>query len=268
MRHLSFAATGFMLAILLLPPTAHGAGNVLLPSATDSNGQPSLPNLGIGVPSSSAGMANSSLPIQAPVSPPPARATQAMAPVSTPQISTPATQTNNPITTLDPTIAAKLPRGTMPTTIIHQPDTSASLAQAGRNLPNSLMIAIGGSSLFGAADVKNISKELGLSRDQISSACLLTVGGLMQTDKNSYILDGGASTQYTVRYEGMIQNYLLVGNALCTANNIPPGSGFLAEMGGRYIIPLKQIKCPPPTRQVSSLTITYDGSGTSKCAYQ
>ena len=173
------------------------------------------------------------------------------------------------ISPIDTASAAKLPPGVIPTQVIHQPDMSAVMAMATKSLPYGLTIAISGQSIFGAKDVTDIGNKLGLSRDQISSNCILTVRGIMRTDKGATILDGGATPSVSVRYDGVIQDYLMAAQALCTVgSHLPPGSGFLTETNGRYSVPLQQITCPAPKQQVTQLTITYTGDGKSQCAYQ
>jgi hypothetical protein len=143
------------------------------------------------------------------------------------------------------------------------------LAQANQNLPYVQTISISGRSIYGANDVTLINKKLGLSSAQISSNCILTVRGVMQTDVSPYIIDGPPTLpQVVVHYDGMIKSYIMTGVAMCTAGQLPPGSGLITEVGNRYSIPLQMIKCPLPTQQASQLTITYNGSGTSQCVYQ
>ena len=164
---------------------------------------------------------------------------------------------------------AKLPPGEIPTTIIHQPVATDASDQSGAALPHKLTVTISKRSIFGATDVQKIGAKLGLRRRDIFSSCILAAQGVMQTDKGTYLLVGQASPQAEVNYDGMIRNYMMTGVALCAAKApLPPGSGFLTEIGDRFSIPLQAIHCPPPDRQVTGLTITYDGSDTSQCDYQ
>jgi len=156
----------------------------------------------------------------------------------------------------------------MQTVIIHAPDMSAALAQAGQNLPYGLAISLTGQSIFGANDIKAISTKLGLGASQIAGACVLTVRGIMRTSKNPVLIDGGNAPQIQVRYDGTIQGYMISALALCSVATLPPGSGMITETGGRYQVPLQAITCAPPTRQVSQLLITYTGDNKSSCAYQ
>lgn len=144
------------------------------------------------------------------------------------------------------------------------------LAQAGKDLPYSLAVIIGEKSIFGDQDLKTISNKLGLKRDQVSSACTLSPRGIVQTDKGAYILAGDGSPHSSTRYDGTIKNYIMSAQASCAASigSLPPGSGFITQIGDQYIVPLQQIHCPVPNRQVTSLTVTYDGSNKSQCAYE
>ena len=137
----------------------------------------------------------------------------------------------------------------------------------GANLPFGITLSISGKSIFGAKDVQAITEKLGLTREQIPSSCILTVRGIMRTDKSAYILDGGAAPQATVRYDGVIESYLMAAAALCTAGKLPPGSGFITETNGRYIVNLQPITCPAPKRQAQQLSIDYDGSDKAGCNY-
>ncbi len=272
------AALGLLVAVTIAPQVGHATGNVLLPSASPNSdsGALSLPSLGLSVPTPPP-VDSSLLPPEPP--PPPKPAPKAQAPVAPTPTAMPPSQgsaAGAPPTNVQDTIAPftedevkRLPPGTIPTRVLHQPDMSATMAQAGRNLPYSLTIGFSDKSFFGAKDVETINKKLGLSRDQVSSSCYLSVGGLLQTDKGSQMIAPGLSPQATVRYDGRIKNYLITSQALCLAgNNLPSGSGFLTEIGNRFVIPLQPITCSAPNSQVTGLTITYNGSGTSQCTYQ
>lgn len=281
MRHVPLATTTLLLSLALAPQTSQAAGNVLLPSDSSSA------NLGFAPQSSSAPeAANSSNPIAPPASP----TTPSLLPSSSAPIPAPATPTvpppqsvgaasgMTPVPTL-PTItvsspvtaaqAAHLKPGTVPTTIIHQSDATDTLSAMGKGLPYSLDISISGKSIFGAKDVKEIGAKLGLSAAKVESACFLTISGMVQTDKGSYLFSGTASPQVIVRYDGTIKSYAIQAQGMCNAKtgDLPPGSGILAEVGDRFRIPLQVITCPAPQRQVTSLSITYDGTKTSQCDY-
>ncbi|MDR3450352.1 MAG: hypothetical protein P4M15_11510 [Alphaproteobacteria bacterium] len=256
MRRFSYAAC---LLVLLAPCAALAAADVLLPSSSGNSS--SLPNLGLGA-SSSAPAASTPAPV-APAQPAPP-------PAETPAPTPDAAQISTPPVTITPLKGdtSHLPLGTIPTQIINLPDNSAMLAQAYGKLPYALTIGIGSQSIFGAKDIKTIGDKLGLSREDIPSHCILTVRGLLQTDKGGYVIDGGASPQLVARYDGMIQNFLISGHALCTAGQLPMGSGFITETGGRYDVGLQPITCPAPKRQAARLTITYTGDDHSQCSYE
>jgi len=271
-RYFPLTACIFLLTLMATPQIAHAAGNVLLPST--SNGSDSTaPNLGISPTSSPPTATNppSVAPVVTPQAAPPA-------PIASPNSSAlpqtsvpPAVNEPSDIVTSPVSVAdrAKLPPGTMPTMVVHQADTSDLTAEATKDLPYGLTIRMSGQSIFGANDVQQITQKLGLGHDQVASSCILTVRGLLQTDKGTYIIDGGASPQVALRYDGVIKNYLMSGNALCAADpNLPQGSGFLTEIGGRYSLPLQMINCPAPNRQASQLMITYDGGKSAQCVYQ
>ncbi len=264
MRPLPLITAAFC-AALFTANAAQATGNVLLPSS--GNDTSSAPNLGIAPPPAP------STP-QTVTSPPAAATTQAPAYTPTPaimaapQTSESAVNLNEILSPIDDQSAKNLPAGASPTRILHQTDNASALSQATANLPYALNISINGRSVFGSDDVAQISDKLGLSRDQIGAACYLSVSGLIQTDRGGGIVDGGLSPQITVRYDGIIQGSMLAAEALCTANKLPPGSGFINQLGNRYVITLQPISCAAPTRQVTQMVITYDGTEKSSCAYQ
>jgi hypothetical protein len=135
---------------------------------------------------------------------------------------------------------------------------SGVLSEVNAKLPYSLTLSISGKSIFGAKDVLAITQKLGLTREQIPSSCVLTVRGLLHTDKGAYMIDGAPSSQVPVRYSGTIQDYVMNAAALCTASQLPPDSGYLNETNGRFIVSLQPITCPPPQRQATQLAIDYD----------
>jgi hypothetical protein len=248
---------------------AYAGGNVLLPSA--SSGGSNSSGSGGGVSNATLGLGGTTVSTPAPMPEMPAPPAQTSAPAQTP---IPQTAAKMPtaadiITPLDPNGAKNLPAGAIPTYIIHQQDMSQALTQANAGLPYALTIALSNRSVFGAKDVQEISTKLGLSRDQIASACAMSVQGIVQTSKGSYIFDSGTSSQANIHYDGTISSYLMSARASCAvASKLPPGSGFLTEVGGRYIIPLQPIDCVSPNRQSPGLIVTYDGSGKSQCSYQ
>jgi hypothetical protein len=172
------------------------------------------------------------------------------------------------ISPIDRESAARLAPGEIPTQVIQQPDDAAIFAYANKGLPYRMTFAIDSKSMFASSDIQEITGKLGLSRDQIPTSCILTVLGVMQTDKGSYIISGPATPHVTTNYDGQIQSYMMTATALCTAGHLPPNSGFLSQINGRYRIPLQQIECPVPTQQATELVITYNGTSEARCAYQ
>jgi hypothetical protein len=244
------------------------SGNVLLPSDGSSSSQnsTSLPNLGLVPNTPSANTVNTvnTGPLL-PVNPPPAFQTKGTndggmspAPIKEQDILSP----------VDKASAAHLPPGAIPTQIIHQPDTSSYLTDNPGNKPYKMTLSISNRSIFGAGDVAAITKKLGLTQSQITSNCVLSLRGLMMTDKDSILIDGGTTPQAIAYYDGAIHHYVITAAALCTADHLPPGIGLVTEEGDRFFVPLQAINCPPPTRQSAQLIITYNGSGSSQCVYQ
>jgi len=285
-RHLFLIIS--LVVVTQLPGAAYAAGNVLLPTS-ESSSSSSLPNLGISAPSAPA-PSSAPLPItdNAAPPPPPVAAPQTSAPTpaavltQTSGTSSAATPTQTPVpapapaplnlsTTISPidtASAANLPSATIPTQVVHQPDMSNLVAQMNKGAANALTISISGRSIFGAKDITAINTKLGLSASQIPANCILTTRGMIQTDKGAYFVYGPPSPQVSVHYDGIITLYLITGHALCKAGQLPPGVGLIQETGNRYDVELQPIVCPAPNRQVSQLTVTYDGSGTSQCTYQ
>ena len=281
-----FVAVGVFFAALPFSQTAFASGNVLLPSTSGTNNTP-LPNLGLGAttdtpqavtndtsqktPPAAAPTASTQTPTQ-PTITDPSKAKRipraSLAPAQVPTAKPRETAKQAPalsITTVGET--TNLRPGETPTTVIAQPNISAFLERIGKNAPYGLTIQFSPKSYFGANDVQEITKKFGLKSNQISSACFLSVRGMMQTDKKSYIVGGTDSPQIMVRYDGMIKSYTMIGEAHCSVANLPSGAGIISQVGSRYVLPLQQISCPVPNRQATTLTITYDGSATSKCVY-
>jgi len=267
MRYSSLVSFGLFCLASLMPQASEAAGNVLLPSTSNSSGtSSSLPNLGISTPAPATPNPSDTPPLPAAVTAPLPDVSPMQSPATI--AVTPAISGSVPHPSAEE--IARVPAGTVPTMIIHQPDESETFRQLDNELPNSLTLSISGKSYFGARDVEEISNKLGLSRDQVMHSCILTVRGLLQTSKTARPLLGGASPQVTVRYDGSITGYLMTAHAMCLADpsKLPTNSGMLVETNGRFTVGLQQIDCPPPNRQVSTLNITYDGSGTSQCAYE
>lgn len=275
MRRISFAALGLLLAATLAPQALYAAGNVLLPSASSSSdgSTASLPNLGLSASTPSTDTAApTDLPAMTVTKPalPPATVKSTVAPTQTPSTA-PAEQPTieiPPIAPITDSDVRGLPPGTVPTRVIHQPDASAMPAASNAGAPNSLTIGFSPRSYFGARDAAEIGNKLGISRDQISASCYLSVGGVVQTDKGSSVIAAGLSPQVTVHYAGTIKSYMIGAQAMCVAgNNLPPGSGFIVEIGNRFVVPLQQINCAAPNRQSSTLTLTYNGNNGTQCVY-
>jgi hypothetical protein len=148
------------------------------------------------------------------------------------------------------------------------PDNSNALSMLGKGMPYNLAIAIDNKSSFGAQDIQKITSTLGLSRNQIPQSCILTLRGLLRTDKGGYIIDGPMSPQALTYYDGVIESFMMNTTALCYATTLPPGAGLIVQVGGgRYKVDLGAVNCPAPTRQVTQLFITYDGSPHAVCTY-
>lgn len=249
MRYPLSATIGLIFAVALTSQAAHASGNVLLPSATSSSsGTSALPNLGLSAPvSTQSGGAESASP-QQPESVQPAP-TQAQPPSAT---------------------SPSANRTDLPSTMMQQNGQRQSSDQAAYSLPYRQTIVISDKSMFGTNDVQQIMLKLGLSRDQIVSSCFLGVEGLLQTDKGEYLITTEAApAPATVSYDGIIKNYLMSAAALCTADprRIPAASGQMNMSNGRFIVTLDPTTCPPPNRQTTRLTVTYQGNGKSQCSY-
>ncbi|MDR3425116.1 MAG: hypothetical protein P4M13_08640 [Alphaproteobacteria bacterium] len=282
MRRIPIAVFGFFVAVLLAPQSLHATGNVLLPSdLSSSENSASLPNLGLSASDNTQNSpAVSSLPVPKPA---PSDAAPALPPQSAPDAAkAPQTgtleqtppppapdATQEPVSPADLRKAQDLPKGVMPTIVMHVNDTSDTNAQIFNALPHKLTVSFGPSSYLGARDMQVIGDKLGLDPSGVSSACSLSLFGLLQTNKGSYILDAGLGAQAIVHYDGIIKNNMITARAMCALNHAPPqGKGILTEMKDRYIVNLQQIQCASPLRQTSTLTVTYDGSGRSLCVYQ
>ena len=272
MRRTLFATSVFF-AALLLPQASFASGNVLLPSTSGQS--PSPPNLGLGSPTETTS-APTPTKDQTPQPAAPPASVSGKPPATALSTATkqpiPAAGPTKPKPTLPPTFVivgdqSHLRPGEIPTIVMKRPDLSAYTERAGKNLPYTLTIQFSDKSFFGAKDVQEITKKLGLKSSEISSACFLAPRGLLRTDKKGYIIDSGSVPQSTVHYDGMIQSYMMLAEAECTAEKLPLNSGVLSQIGNRYAISLQPVTCTPPNRQVTTLTITYDGSPTSKCLY-
>ncbi|MFA4994643.1 MAG: hypothetical protein WC521_05000 [Bdellovibrionales bacterium] len=242
MRRILLAATGVLFAALLIPQASHAVGNVLLPGGSSS----SLPNLGLSV--------TPKTPAPAPAPAPTAE------PKKKPEIPAPVTP---PKVVEKPPVPAQ-PAG--PTRIITQDEASF---QGGENLPYSLTIAVSEKSAVSTSDVAKISDRLGLTHEQVSSSCFLSLRGMLKTDKSLYSIGGRLSPQATVRYDGTIQRYMMTAQAMCLANQIPPKGGIIVKMKDRFIVSLQQVNCKPPeSGRPASLIVVYKGSDAAECSYQ
>jgi hypothetical protein len=243
MRRKLLSASLFLFAATLAPQALHATGNVLLPK-NDSGNPSSFLNLGLGLqPPSSAPAADTKTPLTPSVPEPPAAAP---VPVPAPMPTPPASPDSPHIfhETYDP----------------GQPDPS---------LPKGITIVFSDKSSFSANDVAEISKKLGLSRNQIASSCNLSLRGFIQTEKNRYMASGWLSPQIPVRYDGTINKFQAKAVALCPVNGpLPPGNWSLTEIDDRFVVPLQAISCGGPKGRVNALVITYDGSNAAPCAYQ
>jgi hypothetical protein len=271
MRRILFTATCFLFVATFFPQGLRAASNVLLPKDS-SNSSTSLPNLGLGDPAPAAAPAA----VPAPASP--STPTQATRPMEIPGFPFCSDSKGSP----DPNGKIPCPLDDKKTTkdysppkdlgrIIHETDSSETLAQTSKNLPNSLVISFSDKSSFGAKDLEEIGSKLGLNSKEIPSSCTLSTQGILKTDKDTYIMGGGLSPKVTVRYDGVIKDFILRAQALCLVKGDPPTpeSGFLVEINDRFVVPLQQINCEGlANRKISNLTITYNGSGTSPCAYK
>jgi hypothetical protein len=286
MRRTLLIATFFFLSLASTPQFAQAAGNVLLPStpsdlglggstapSQDSSGNsgataPTQPVLMPSETSSSQSPALSGVTLPSELSGTTSAKSTATRSTPAPDEAVPAMPTVTLTMPNNAKAAKHLPPGSLPTMVIHQSDSSDMLAQAQKDLPYTLTISMSDKSIFGAKDAQEIQNKLGISSNKDASSCILTVRGIMRTDKGVYPLSGKATSQVNVNYDGIIKSYLMSGRALCTVSGeLPAGSGLLTEIGDRYSIPLQSITCPAPKRQVTTLTITYDGSGTSQCVY-
>jgi hypothetical protein len=277
MRRL-LAATGLTAACLMIASSpVWAAGNVLLPTDNDS-GVSSLPSLGLTpTPAAPAKAAPSET---APASPPKTGTTATPAPQTTaapfPSAGATAPSSGGVTPQVPPLFTfinppANAPRGTQPGRIVNVPDASQAMVATAmaKIMPYSLTISVDGKSLFGANDVQKIRDKLGIQRSQIPNSCILTLRGLIQTTKGTYMIDGSSSSpQATVYYDGMINSFMMTSAAFCTTDALPADTTFLIQYGGRYKVDLGAVNCPPPTRQTTQLSITYDGTENSTCTYQ
>ena len=280
MRRICFAAFSLVCSTVVASQLAYATGNVLLPQdspSTDSssyspyvsnpnpsqnNASPAAASPGAQPPVTAPSSSNNAASAITPTVPPSPNAVVGQTPA------TPNFKLSDLISPVNPETAKHLPPGAIPTQVIHSPSLAPLMAQAGQNLPYNLTISFSGKSFFGEKDAQAISQKLGLSRKEIPVSCNLTLSGIVHTDKGNSIIVSDALPPVSIRYDGIIKSYVLVANAMCTAATLPPGSGYIRQYGDRYDVALQQISCTPPNRQVTSLLITYDGSGTSQCDYQ
>ncbi len=268
---------GFLLAVLWAPVSFASSGGVLLPPVTGSTAP--VANLGLGgsmaadAASQQGGQAQTTTGgVAAPLVVPTKTAPSA--------VSSNAAQTAKPVpahkaaavpnmtvsSPVSPSDAARLQAaGQIPTTVMHQPDISSAVEHMNVRLPYSLQISMSDRFVLSAEDARGISSKLGIQNP--ASACLLSPRGMVTTDKGSFPTVGGASPQAVVHYDGMIQKFMIQATAYCKTSALPANGGILTQVGDYYMISLQPVTCPSPNRQVSTLSITYNGNNASQCVY-
>jgi hypothetical protein len=301
MRRILVVAFGVLFAAPLASSASHADSNYdsatlpnlgLGPAAAPASPSASYPNLGLGPTAASKSegatatapnlglMPTISSPTPAkaattaPPAPPPAATTEA----ATTAASTTPTETQNAAPSPAPQNSSFFQkvgqffsgsrRESLPS-IIHEVDAPAAANSNPLNLPYSLTIYFSNRSSLSQADAGVIGNKLGLTPNQISSACYLSTRGALTTTTGHYLINIGLSPQPKVYWDGGVKSFLLIAEALCLAGpNLPHNNNTLVQLNDRFVIPLQSITCPPPIPRARSLIITYNGTQNAQCTYQ
>jgi hypothetical protein len=258
MRFLSIAALPATAILLLTANVALAAGNVLLPP--DNSGL----NLGLAP--------------QQTDTPAPAADT-----VKTPDVSTSSSKggtlpnlssTSGTDLPYSPPLQQQAPMTTgatngIATTVIQMPQM-----QNPSNFPGmpkaayNLGIDMAEKSVWGANDISNVASHFGIPANQVPKLCVLDLSGYMTSSKSAYTFSTGMSGHDSLGYDGVIQNVTVTPQALCSISHLPPNSGYVMQLGDKYVAPLGMITCGAPTGQPSRVAILYSGNGNGQCIYR
>ena len=136
--------------------------------------------------------------------------------------------------------------------------------------PNSFVVTLSDQSTFGSNNAENISRKLGIPSNQVPSFCTMDPLGTVHASEGSYAFGStGTQTKVKARYKGTFQGLDLAVEARCTAQEpLPPYAGSLFKAGDRFVIPLNHVTCPLPNHPFTNVTIFYDGTLASHCAFE
>lgn len=275
---------GFCCLFLMISFAAPSqAGNVLLP---DDNSNSGAPNLGL-TPSSSnppAPTANTQNPAPAapakPAAQPNAQQPAAQQPAQTAAPAAPATsqtaQPANPQAFLPftPTPTLKTAPGTgsnkMPTMVIELPETPDFSQIQGMNMPMSALVELSQQSTWSTTDLATLTQKLGITGSRATSACRISLNGMLITDKTPGLIDSRGTTSTVVHFDGQVRSIIIGTRALCDTGTAPPeGAGVLQKMGNLFVVPLNSALCRAPANgQVKRITITHGYGTVDECAVQ
>lgn len=268
--------TACLLAALTAAPAAFAAGNVLLPQSGGSS-KTTLPNLGI-VPATPA-------PTQTDTATEPAAA-QAAAQTATPEPTADTATAPTPSVggmsedqavkllsnaytqppkehQLEPAAAA-IAAGKLPTTIVDEPDAT----ELYQDKPNSLSLSISPKSTYGDRSIELINEKLGLTREQIPSACIMTVrGDVITSNGMTPVMARTASPQTVVRYDGDVTSLQLVPTVYCAARKLPSGAGYVVRSGNYFKVPLDVVFCSPPSKRPTQATVQFNDTQDARCIF-
>lgn len=267
--------TACLLAALMAAPAAYAAGNVLLPQSSGSS-KTTLPNLGL-APAAPAQTQTQTDTATEPTQAQPAA--QATAPE--PAAPTPAPQTtsiseeqafrllSNAYTQpakeqqLEPA-EATIAVGKLPTTIVEETDMS----ELYQDKPYSLNLSISPKSTYGDRSIELISEKLGLTREQIPSACIMTVRGDVITSSGmTPVTAKTASPQTIVRYDGDVTSLQLAPTVYCMARKLPSGAGYVVKAGNYFKVPLDVVFCTPPNKRPTQATVLFSDVQDTRCIF-
>lgn len=135
--------------------------------------------------------------------------------------------------------------------------------------PNSVVISVNSSYMWGADDVGKINKSLGYQPNQISANCQLRLDGKISTTDGLQTAKIYASQANTVSFSGALQAVSFIAHAVCSPPpNLPQTGTIITRIGKKYGVQLAQpINCSLPERVMKSIEVQYMGDGSAECKF-
>lgn len=187
----------------------------------------------------------------------------------TPAPQTPSTLSDVPATPPSPgSTPAVVALPGMATMVVKMPDPTEAEKNAA-SLPHSINISI--NSVWGPAFLKLVNNQLDIAEAQITSQCIISASGFIQTDKGMHMFDTRTTGTTVGKYDGKISGMTSVIRALCIPPSVlPEKKGTIFQVDDKYAVTLSAVHCSASNSSPmpGSAIINVHSSGLAQCDLQ